>query len=334
MHTTARAIGWLLIAVNLIAAGALFLGRDGGDAATRGIGRGLAAFVATLALLAALLLLWGGSGGDNLLVLVLADAIAAGPPALLMATTMSRQGLALLYPSLRDRGEPRGPVVRYAYPDEVTREAAIAIVMQDYSRLDALLRTGHPDLAARDERGVSLLGIAIRTAIMDGGTMDDLAGLRLLLAAGAKPQHDDLGPGERTFALMAGIPGPRATAALEMLLHAGLEPDLTDPEGRPILFLAGLTPDAARLLLARGIDHTTRDPRPDRHDWSPVTCQADLRNWGTALVLLEGGVPRDHAMPSGSTLARILGNSEASASDPAYRAFVAAVAARDAPTTR
>ncbi len=50
-------LGWLLVALDLVAAVGLVLGRDGGDAASRGLGSALGALLGTLALVAAALLL-------------------------------------------------------------------------------------------------------------------------------------------------------------------------------------------------------------------------------------------------------------------------------------
>jgi len=244
--------------------------------------------------------------------------------------TVSRLGLALIYPSMRDR-TPRVASPKYAFPDAAGREAALAIVLNDYAKLDTLLRaTPGPDLSASDERGVSLLGLATRAAIMEGGSMGDLEGLRLLLAAGARPLPDAVGPEESLLESVANAKGDRRRLALEMLLDGGLSPNAPMHDGRSVLFHTRLTPDAARVLLARGIDRTVHDTRGGAADWSPVTYQADLRNWATALVLIEGGVPLDHGTPPGSVLARVIRNGEAQVTDEeradtAYKAFMATV---------
>ncbi len=76
------------------------------------------------------------------------------------------------------------------------------------------------------------LGVALtasRTAIMDGGSMRDLEGLRLLLAAGARPRPDDLGREESLIEVVAGATSDRAPIVLEQLLtdvssvHGGRE---------------------------------------------------------------------------------------------------------------
>lgn len=96
--------------------------------------------------------------------MIVGSVLAAAPIALGVTLTVSRQGLALIYPSLRDRGGPRVASPQYSHPDAAGREAALALVLNDYAKLDALLRaTPAPDPTARDERGESLLGLATRT---------------------------------------------------------------------------------------------------------------------------------------------------------------------------
>lgn len=330
MTRTLAILGWLFVVIDLVAAATLVIRRDGGDAATRGLGQGLGTLLAAIGVVAALML-WAGRAPGRPLLVVVGSVLAVAPVALGVVLTASRQGLALIYPSLRDRGVPREASPQYAYPGVAEREAALALVFNDYAKLDTLLRaTPAPDLMARDERGESLLGLATRTAIMDGGSARDLEGLRLLLAAGARPRPDDLGRDASLIEEVAGAANDRAPIVLAMLLDAGLSPDARMHDGRPVLFHSRLAPEAARVLLARGVDRSARDTRGDAVDWSPVTYQADLRRWATALVLLEGGVPRDHGSPPGAVLARVLRNGEARTTDdertdPAYRAFMAAV---------
>ncbi len=219
---------------------------------------------------------------------------------------------------------------QYAYPDAAGREAALALVLNEYAKLDTLLRaTPAPDLTAHDERGESLLELATRAALMDGGTMRDLEGLRLLVAAGARPRADDMGREESLIETVAGAEGERGRVVLEMFLDAGLAPDEPTRDGRSALFYPRLTPDAARLLLARGAKKNVHDTRGGADDWSPVTYQVDLRRWTTALALLNGGVPRDHGTPAGAVLERVLRNgdgrtTDAERADSAYQAFMAA----------
>jgi hypothetical protein len=235
--------------------------------------------------------------------------------------------LGLIFPSMRDR-TPREAIPTYAFPDSAAREAALAIVYNDYAKLDTLLRaTPAPDLSARDELGNSLLGLATRAAIADGGSVRDLEGLRLLLAAGARAVPDAVGREVSLIEAVANANGDRGRLVLEMLFDAGLSANALMSDGRSVLFHPRLTPEAARVLLARGVDRTVRDTRGGAADWSPVTYQADLRNWGTALVLLEGGVPRDHGNPPGSVLARVIPTNQAAstaAGDTAFKSFMAA----------
>jgi hypothetical protein len=324
-----RILGWLLVAANLLGAAALFFGRQGGDAATRGLGRGLGGLLAALAILAAVLLWWGGRASGRGIAVILAGAIVLIPPVLLLLFTTDG-GLALLYPSRRGIPKP-GPVVRYEFPNAATREVALAIIMEDYARVDSLLQTGTPDLAARDERGQSLIGIATHHAMVYSATMENLRPLRRLLAAGAVPRPDDAGSEELMITKLARVRGEPAAAAFAMVLEAGLSPDERASDGRSVLFDDYLTPEAARVLLAHGVSRTPRDPNDARKDWSPITHQAERENWATAHVLLDAGLPLDYATPAGSRFVEVMARIEEGATDEdkadaGFRALVAAKA--------
>ena len=330
MRTLSR-VGWCLVVVDLIAAASLFFAQDIGDAATRGIGQGFGSALGIIALAAAALLFWGGRGEGRGLALVAGCAIAGAPVAMTVTLNVSNHGLGLIFPDLRAPVRPVEPSPQYAYPDPASREAALALVLSDYDKLAALLNaTPAPDLMARDERGESLLVLATRTAIADGGRRDELEGLRLILAAGARPHADDLIGDEALIETVARAGNEHAATVLEMLIDAGLSPDWPTPEGNSVLFHERLTPAAARVLIARGVKRDVRESRMDRADWSPVTYHADLRRWATALTLLDGGVPPDHGTPPGSVLARVMQTSErsltdADRADPAFNALMATV---------
>lgn len=322
-----RIIGWLLVAANLIGAAALYFGRDGGDAATRGLGRGIGGLLAALGIVAAVLLWWGGRASGRGFAVLLASAIVLIAPVLLVLF-MTDGGLALLYPSRRGIPKP-GPVVRYEFPNAATREVALAIIMEDYARVDSLIQTAKPDLAARDELGRSLIGIATHHAMTYGATMENLRPLRQLLAAGAVPRPDDAGREELMITALARVRGEPAAAAFAMLLEAGLSPNERDSDGRSVLFDNHLTPEAARVLLSHGVSRTPRDTGSARQDWSPVTHHAERENWATAHILLDAGLPLDYATPPGSRLAEVMARiqevaTEADSADAGFRALVAA----------
>lgn len=326
--------GWLLVVLDVVAAAALLFGRKGGDAATSAIGPGLGSLLLILGAVAAALLVWGGHGAGRPIVLVIASVLAVTPVAITLALLApSQRMLGLLYPSMQERKRPMLASPKYAYPDAAGRKAALALVMQDFAQLDTLLRAKPaPDLNAHDELGESLMGLATNVASMDGGAMRDVEGLRLLLAAGGRPRADDMGTGRGTslIEVVAKGEGERGRTVLELLLTAGLSADTPMNDGRSVLFHQYLTSDAVRVLLAHGANKNVRDTRAGAADWSPVTYHADLRNWATALALLEGGVPRDHGTPIGSVLARVIRNGEAQLTDDdranaSFKTFMASV---------
>ena len=73
-------LGWILVALDVGAVSVLFLGRDSGDAATRGVGPGLGTLLAVLGMIAGTLLWWGARGGrQSLLGLATLVAVVSGP---------------------------------------------------------------------------------------------------------------------------------------------------------------------------------------------------------------------------------------------------------------
>src|SRR5215218_9607680 len=101
MTRTLSILGWIFIAIDLVGAAALIFGRDSGDAATRGLGHGLGTALAALGALAARLL-WAGRAPERTLLVVVGTVIASAPVVLGVTLTVSRNGLALIYPSMRD----------------------------------------------------------------------------------------------------------------------------------------------------------------------------------------------------------------------------------------
>lgn len=119
---------------------------------------------------------------------VVIGGLLALVPAVLPLLLVMPQGLALLCPSRRHM-TPTGPVVRCALPDDVTRDTAIGLVMQDSARVADLLGTGKPTLTARDERGTTLLAIAIYGALTVGGSTEPSPS-RLARRAGQRPNAE------------------------------------------------------------------------------------------------------------------------------------------------
>ena len=284
-----------------------------------------------LGLAAAALLVWGARDEGRVLVLIIASVLVGTPLLIALLLSGSHQRvMPLIYPAMGQLDAANSPMVRYAFSDSLTREAALSLVANNYARLDTLLRqTPAPDLTAHDERGQSLLGIATRVAVIDGGTMRDVDGLRALIAAGAQLRADDLGRQETVMEVITRTGGERGRVVLELMLGLGLSADAPMADGRSVLFNDGLTPEAARILIARGAKTDVREGHGEAGEWSPVTYHAEQRRWETALALLNGGVPRDHSIPAGSALAHVMrvGDTQitnAERRNAAYKAFVAA----------
>lgn len=249
-------IGWILVAIDLIAAATLLFGRKSGDAATSAIGPGLGAILLAIGVLAAALLFWGGKSEGRSMVLIIACVVVAAPMVFTLVLSAAPSGvLGLIYPSMRGARTPTGPSAKYAFPDAPTRAAALAIIMTDWPKLDTLLRAKPaPNLTAHDELGQSLMGLATTVAAVSGGTMRDVEGLRMLIAAGGRPRADDLGQADNglLIELLARTDGERGRAVIGMLIDAGLSPNSPIQDGRSVLDYQYLTPDAAAVFRARG----------------------------------------------------------------------------------
>lgn len=152
-----------------------------------------------------------------------------------------------------------------------------------------------------------------------------LATVRELLANGAQP--DEPGP-ERPLALAVYATRTAGTAALQLLLDAGADPNACDEFGTPAWFAATASAiDLAvlDLLLARGVDlqATARDGRGAA--WAATMTS----NWPAAQRLVERGAPIGGRSPMGLTLLDTLeGEARGREESAALTALIAAVRRR------
>lgn len=325
-------VGWLLVAFDLVIAASLLFGRKTGDAATSAFAPGFGAILLMIGVAGSGLLVWGGRGAGRPGVLVIA-AVLVGAPLIfaLMLGASPRGVMGRTNLSIGERKSAVGLVPQYLYPDEASRKAANALLMNNYDELDTILRAKPaPDWTARDERGASLISLAITHAVGSSATERDIETLRKVIAAGAKPRADDLGINGSLMDMLARIDGGPASVALGILIDAGLSPNTPMDDGRSVLFHPFLSVHAAQMLIARGAKTDVRESHGRTGDWSPVTYHAQQLRFPTALALLNAGVPGDYGTPPGAALADVMAIASKQATNeqkqaPEYKAFIALV---------
>ena len=175
----------------------------------------------------------------------------AGHSALLEA--VQRPDIDFVRELLLCGANPNHPLVEkepvHASPEPLVH-AAVRIWQSRSDVLDALLKAGI-DVDTPDEDG--------RTALMAAKKSPAL--LRLLLAAGANPNHQDSRGYTPLMHRLFGIPSEMPEEGLAILLDHGAELERRDTYGRTVLMLAILYADRGGLVMARAL--LARGAEPD-----------------------------------------------------------------------
>ncbi|MGE0443210.1 MAG: hypothetical protein AB7L66_07800 [Gemmatimonadales bacterium] len=318
--------GWVLWALEAVFVVLLFIQRNvGDDAAGRGMATGFAILLAPIVLAAGALMLWGRRGGP-------AAAYWAGLFVVSIPVLFSAWRFATGKVASFGRAAYRAQFGRFADPR--LTDLAKAIDRADLERMRGLLSPGPVDYTARDPVGRTILGHAIFRVIGDYTNRGSIEPVRILLDAGAPAREDVMAP-ESTPAnpdgnhLLIQLVGARDTALLDLLLSRGLSADGVDSDGSPVLFSTYLSTPVLEVLLRHGVDVTVLDPRSDRAGWTTAMVRALFEEWDQAALLVDRGVPVDHAAADGTTLESILAEKrEQSGSSPGLDSLAARVTER------
>lgn len=296
---TLAIIGWTCFALDAVFVVMMFVSRNvGDDAAGRGMATGFAIVLTPVVLLAGGALWWAqrsGSFGGVLLATLL-----VGFPFLVMAKNVAMGPVSAIERAIKRSGEG-------TFDNAVLTDIARAITQGDTARVRQLAATPGLDFTARDRKGRTLLGIAVKAATGYPSVPGAVESARLLVDAGAKYADDAVEENGRMFSDVVYDSGDRWAALMDILLAAGANPNDTERwDGRPLLLHMNMTPAKARVLLAHGAKLDVRDTRDDRPGWNALMNAVTMRNWPLASFYLEQGLDPAFKATDGRTARDVL----------------------------
>ncbi|MEO8636609.1 MAG: hypothetical protein ABI587_15135 [Gemmatimonadales bacterium] len=323
--------GWILFGLEALFVLSLAVTRNvGDDAAGRGMATGFAIVLVPLLLVAGAFFLWGQRGGPAPAFWV--GLLLLGAPLLWGATTLGT--------GMFDKFEGAMGRAQYGrFDDAMLTRVARAIDAEDIAELRNLLAQAPLDWNARDRRDHTILGHAVYRILEDWSGTSRVEPLRMLLAAGAPPAVNAMAP-ERTMRSVSehdliyhitGVGHAGAVLALDTLLGAGANPNVTDEDGRPIYFSTAAVLPVLEILLRHGADFTLLDPRTDRLKWNALMNAVSMKKWTEAVFFLQQGLSPDYIAPDGRSARTILAEVDPRGStyhgdeDTAHAAFIAAL---------
>jgi hypothetical protein len=329
------AVGWTCLALDALFVVMMFVTRNvGDDAAGRGMATGFGIVLTPIVLLAGAALWWAQRSGS--LWGVLLATLFVGLPLLILAKNVAMGPVSAIERAIRRSGEG-------IFDDRVLTDLAAAIASGDTARVRTLAATPGLDFTARDRKGRTILGIAVKSATGTSATDAAVECVRLLVAAGAKYADDAIEENGRMFSDVVHDSGDRHARLMDLLLTAGANPNDTERwDARPLLLHMNMTPGKARVLLAHGASLDVRDTREDRPGWDPLMNAVFVQNWPLATFYLEQGLDPRFRATDGKTVQDVLlekqgdfrsyGDSAAARRPDVlgqgYDAFVAALAKR------
>jgi ankyrin repeat protein len=300
-------VGWILLVIEAVFVVTMFVSPNvGDDAAGRGMARGFGLVLGPILIGAGLLFVWGQRGGPR--VAFWAGLGAIGIPLIFIATTSAGRTIGRL-----DRAAGRA---RYGkFDDARLTRLARAIEKNDTAAVRAIIAQGPIDFKARSRRGRTILGRAVEHAAAYTTPPEALESVRLLLAAGGKPEPNVIEPEFTRADLDAHLLVARVFAdnytntlpLLDMLLEAGADPNTRNYEGQPLYFAAYMSVPKLELLAKHGADFTALETtREDRAGYTAAMSAAEMGAWEIVRFMLDHGVNARHVAPDGNSLRKIL----------------------------
>lgn len=181
------------------------------------------------------------------------------------------------------------------FPDPSCRALAEKIQTGDTAGLQRQL-AGAPPPGGRDRAGNDLLAFAV-LVVRDRKGNPEL--VRVLLEAGADPGKSGTPDGGSLLGFMTVDRSPVSTEVVRLLLQHGADPNVKDAQsGMTAMADAGDRPELVRLLLDAGASVDERLPGGE----SMLVRFVGMRQWDSALYLIEKGANLDVTNPNGLSL--------------------------------
>lgn len=184
---------------------------------------------------------------------------------------------------------------RFAHPSA----DALASAIRRNDTTAAELARVHEDWSARSQEGLSLLGVAVRHALLENGPADFV---RLLLEAGADANERFTTDGDAILIEVLEQTGPASDSIFKMLLDHQGSPDTHDRFGTPILHRARRRLLKMKLLLDYGADINAVDASRHRRGWTAAMSLLADEAYDEVLYLVQRGADLHHHSPAGDTI--------------------------------
>ena len=294
--TTFFTAGWICYGLEILVLLGLLFAKGSSEASGDAIGRDVAGLLGLVLLPIGGLLLWGTMtgnpygvrGGAGMACFPFAVVLLIGSPKLV-------PDFGSMF---KDSGLGR-------FSDSRLTAIAKALVAEDVAKERELVRAGGIDWTARDKRGYTLLGVAVKRCAEGQATAANYEGLKVLLAAGAPLAQDVLSAADGLEYLIPASSGGDP-ALLRILLEAGGDANAKNRAGVPVIFETMYRPAHFRLLLDHGADVNTVDREWSNPGQSLLMRLVREQQWAEAEYLLAKGPDLAHRADNGSTVATLL----------------------------
>ena len=294
--TTFLTAGWICYGLEILVLLGLLFAKGSSEASGDAIGRDVAGLLGLVLLPIGGLLLWGTMtgnpygvrGGAGMACFPFAVVLLIGSPKLV-------PDFGSMF---KDSGLGR-------FSDSRLTAIAKALVAEDVAKERELVRAGGIDWTARDKRGYTLLGVAVKRCAEGQATAANYEGLKVLLAAGAPLAEDVLSAADGLEYLIPASSGGDP-ALLRILLEAGGDANAKNRAGVPVIFETMYRPAHFRSLLDHGADVNTVDREWSNPGQSLLMRLVREQQWAEAEYLLAKGPDLAHRADNGSTVATLL----------------------------
>lgn len=295
--TTLLTAGWICYGLEVLVLFGLLLAKGSSEASGDAIGRGVAMVLGMFLLPAGALLVWGTMSG-NVYGVRGGAGMACFPFAVALVLAAPK-----LVPNVGSMTQEMG-LGRFA--DSRLTALAKALAAEDVAKVQALVRAGGIDWTARDKRGYTLLGLAVKRCAEGSATAANYEGLKVLLAAGAPLAQDVLSAadGKENLIPAASGGGPEL---LTILLAAGGDANGRNRAGVPVIFETMYRPAHFRLLVEHGADVNAVDREWMNPGQSLLMRLVHEQQWAEAEYLLGKRPDLGHKADNGTTVATLLG---------------------------
>ena len=298
-------IGWVFFALEAVFVASLFFSKNvGNDAAGRGMASGFGMILFPVLVCIGGVLLWAQSSSS--MGLKYAGLLLVSVPFLVGGGLWVENGV-----KERMNGWSRDQAGRFR--DSRLSKIARALEGKDYAAVEGLVKQSPAvDWTGVDAHGKTLVEFAVARVLEDYSGDGSAQGVAILLGNGGP-----LPKAELVNTIYEGN-SLGAVGLLAVVLKAGVDPNSRDHFGEPLVHVthAFRGREKLQLLAKHGADLKVLSSRTDRPQWTALMTAVYMKNWESAVFLLEHGVSAAYTAPDGTSVAKLLVADE---DDPEFR---------------